>query len=133
MNVDMPTVCVQKSLRLHIKGRDACDFTDEINLSSCASAPFHTSQDRIHLGNVTFLQLLKLEEKIRIKFGLIQGKPRKKMYSLHDTQLNGGDICPFSGLPDAGGEFEREHPRPALTHSNTRSDAPLQSVWEAQI
>ena len=54
----MPTVCVQKSLR--IKGRDACDFTDEISLSSRASAPFHTSQDRIHLGNVTFLQLLEL-------------------------------------------------------------------------
>lgn len=75
MNVDMPTVCVRKSLRLQIKGRDACDSTDEINLLSCASAPFHTSQEGIHLSNVTVLQLLELEDNIRIKFGSIQGKP----------------------------------------------------------
>jgi len=68
MNVDMPTVCVRKGARLHIKGRDACDFTHEINLSLCASAPFYMSQDHIHLSNVTVLQLLELEEKIRIHF-----------------------------------------------------------------
>lgn len=68
MNVDMPTVCVRKGARLHIKGRDACDFTDEINLSPCASAPFYMSQDRIHLRNVTVLQLLELEEKIHFVF-----------------------------------------------------------------
>jgi hypothetical protein len=64
----MPTVCVRKGAWLHIKGRDACDFSDEINLSPCASAPFCMSQDRIHLSNVTVLQLLELEEKIRIHF-----------------------------------------------------------------
>ena len=49
-----------------IKGRDGCDFTDEINVSPRASAPFYMRQDRIHLSNVTVLQLLELEEKIRI-------------------------------------------------------------------
>jgi hypothetical protein len=64
----MPTVCVRKGARLHIKGRDACNFTDEINLSPRASAPFYMSQDRIHLGNMTILQLLELGEKISIHF-----------------------------------------------------------------
>ena len=78
MNVDMPTVCVRKGARLHIEVRDACDFTDEINLSLGASAPFYMSQDRIHLSNVTVLQLLELEEKNRIHFVLIQRKTSKK-------------------------------------------------------
>ena len=34
--------------------------------SPCTSAPFNMSQDRIHLSNVTVLQLLELEKKIRI-------------------------------------------------------------------
>lgn len=82
MNVDMPTVCVRNGARLHIKGRDACDFTNEINLSPCTSAPFYMSQNRIHLSNVTVLQLLELEEKIRIHFVLIQGKPLKNVLTL---------------------------------------------------
>jgi len=49
------TVCVRKGPRLHMKGRDS----GEINLSPCASAPFYMSQDRIHLSNVTVLQLLE--------------------------------------------------------------------------
>lgn len=52
------------------------------------------------------------------------------MYSLHDTQSNVANICPFSGLPDAGGEFERENPRPVLKHSHTRPDAPLLLAWK---
>ena len=59
---------LQKGARLHFKGRDACDFTDEISLSPRASVPFYMSQDRVHLSNVTILQLLELEEKIRIHF-----------------------------------------------------------------
>jgi hypothetical protein len=79
MNVDMPTVCVRKGAQLHIKGRGACDFIDEINLSLCASASFYMSQDRIHLSNVTVLQLLELEENIRIHFVLIQRKNSKNV------------------------------------------------------
>ena len=78
MNVDMRTVFVRKGTRLHIKGRGACDFTDEIHLSPCASAPFYMSQDRINLSNVTVLQLLELEEKIRIHFVFDTRKISKK-------------------------------------------------------
>jgi hypothetical protein len=64
--------------------------------SPCASAPFYMSQDRIHLSNVTVLQLLELEEKIRIHF-VFNTRNLQKMYSLHDTQTNVANICPFSG------------------------------------
>lgn len=69
--VNMPTVCVRKSPRCISKEKDACDFTDEINLSLCAGTPFYTSQDRVHLSNVTVLQFLELEEKNCIHFVLI--------------------------------------------------------------
>lgn len=52
------------------------------------------------------------------------------MYSLHDTRSSVANIFPFSDQPDAGGEFERENPRPALKHSHTRPDVPLLSAWK---
>jgi hypothetical protein len=71
MNVDMPTACVRGKVHGCVSKGETRVISQK---SLCASAPFYMSQDRIHLSNVTVLQLLELEEKIRIHFVLIQRK-----------------------------------------------------------
>jgi hypothetical protein len=65
MNVDMPTVCVRGKVHGCVSKGETRVISQK---SLCASAPFYMSQDRIHLSNVTVLQLLELRRENSYSF-----------------------------------------------------------------